>query len=178
MEINGKGEVVRSRFFDSVIERGPMTYTAVRRVLVDHDPEHLERYRDLVNQFKLMEELALFMYESRRARGNLDFDLPEAEIILDFQGMPENIVRAERNIAHRIIEEFMIAANEAVARHLKEHDFPLLYRVHEGPDAEALESLAPFLLSLGYRLPLKREGITPLEIQKLLEACAVSPRKT
>ena len=132
-----------------------MTYTAVRRILVDHDPEYLERYRDLVNQFKLMEELALLMYESRRARGNLDFDLPEAEIILDLQGMPENIVRAERNIAHRIIEEFMIAANEAVARHLKEHDFPLLYRVHEGPDAEALESIAPFLLES--RLPFAAE---------------------
>jgi ribonuclease R len=178
MEINGKGEVVRSRFFNSVIRSSErMTYTAVRQILVDQDPEQLERYRDLVDQFKLMEELALLMYESRRARGNLDFDLPEAEIILDLQGIPENIVRAERNIAHRIIEEFMIAANEAVARHLKEHNFPLLYRVHEGPDAEALESIAPFLLSLGYRLPLKREGITPLEIQKLLEACRGKPEE-
>jgi ribonuclease R len=178
MEINGKGEVVRSRFFNSVIRSSKrMTYTAVRRILVDKDPEHLERYRDLVDQFKLMQALALLMYESRRARGNLDFDLPEAEIIFDLQGMPENIVRAERNIAHRIIEEFMIAANEAVARHLKEQDFPLLYRVHEGPDAEALESIAPFLLSLGYRLPLKRERITPLEIQKLLEACRGKPEE-
>ena len=178
MEINGKGEVVRSRFFNSVIRSSKrMTYTAVRRILVDKDPEHLERYRDLVDQFKLMQALALLMYESRRSRGNLDFDLPEAEIILDLQGMPENIVRAERNIAHRIIEEFMIAANEAVARHLKEQDFSLLYRVHEGPDAEALESIAPFLLSLGYRLPLKRERITPLEIQKLLEACRGKPEE-
>ena len=178
MEINGKGEVVRSRFFNSVIRsRERMTYTAVRRILVDQDPEHLERYRDLVNQFKLMEELALLMYECRRARGNLDFDLPEAEIILDIQGMPENIVRAERSVAHRIIEEFMIAANEAVARHLKEQDLPLLYRVHEGPDAEALEAIAPFLLSLGYRLPLKREGITPPEIQRLLEACRGKPEE-
>jgi ribonuclease R len=178
MAINGKGEVVRSRFFNSVIRSHErMTYTAVRRILVDQDPEPLERYRDLVDQLKLMEELALLLYESRRARGNLDFDLPEAEIILDLQGMPENIVRAERNIAHRIIEEFMIAANEAVARHLKQQDFPLLYRVHEGPDTEALESIAPFLLSLGYRLPLKRERITPLEIQKLLEACRGKPEE-
>lgn len=178
MEINGKGEVVASRFFNSVIRSSErMTYTAVRRILVDQDPEHLERYQGLVDQFKLMEELALLLYENRRARGNLDFDLPEAEIILDLQGMPENIVRAERNIAHRIIEEFMIAANEAVARHLKERDFPLLYRVHEGPDAEAIESIAPFLLSLGYRLPLKREKMTPLEIQKLLEACRGKPEE-
>ena len=80
-----------------------------------------------------MEELALLIYANRKARGNLDFDLPEAEIVLDLQGLPENIVRAERNIAHRIIEEFMIAANEAVARELTAKDFPTLYRVHAGP---------------------------------------------
>lgn len=178
MEINSRGEIVRSRFFNSVIcSRERATYTAVRRILVDNNPEDVERYRDLVDQFKLMEELALLIYESRRARGNLDFDLPEAEIILDIQGAPENIIRAERNIAHRIIEEFMIAANEAVARHLKAHDFPLLYRVHQGPDQDSLESIAPFLLSLGYRLPLKREKIKPLEIQQLLEACRGKPEE-
>jgi ribonuclease R len=178
MEINVKGEVIRTRFFNSVIRSHErMTYTNVRKILVDKDPACLERYRDLVEQFKLMEELALLMYDGRRARGNLDFDLPEAEIVLDIQGMPENIVRAERNIAHRIIEEFMIAANEAVARHLEEQDLPLLYRVHEGPDAEALEAIAPLLLSLGYRLPVKREPITPLEVQRLLESCRGKPEE-
>jgi len=178
MEINDKGEVIRSGFFDSVIRSHErMTYTAVRRILVDKDSECLERYRDLVDQFKLMEELALLINETRRARGNLDFDLPEAEIILDLQGMPENIVRAERNIAHRIIEEFMIAANEAVARHLKREGFPLLYRVHQGPDEDSFESIAPFLLSLGYRLPAKREKITPLEVQRLLEAAHGKPEE-
>ena len=178
MEINDKGEVIRSRFFDSVIRSHErMTYTAVRRILVDKDSECFERYRDLVDQFKLMEELALLINETRRARGNLDFDLPEAEIILDLQGMPENIVRAERNIAHRIIEEFMIAANEAVARHLKREGFPLLYRVHQGPDEDSFESIAPFLLSLGYRLPAKREKITPLEVQRLLEAAHGKPEE-
>jgi ribonuclease R len=119
----------------------------------------------------------LLIYEGRKARGNLDFDLPEAEIILDLQGMPENIVRAERNIAHRIIEEFMIAANEAVARHLTEKGLPTLYRVHEGPDQEALEALAPFLLSLGYRLPQKKDNIAPLEIQRLLESARGRPEE-
>jgi ribonuclease R len=154
-----------------------MTYTNVRRILVDRDVESLARYRELVDEFKLMEELALLIYERRRARGNLDFDLPEAEIILDLQGLPENIVRAERNIAHRIIEEFMIAANEAVARHLTEKDFPTLYRVHEGPDQEALEALAPFLLSLGYRLPQKKDNVAPLELQKLLESARGKPEE-
>jgi ribonuclease R len=176
IEINGKGEVVHSRFFNSVIRSHErMTYTAVRRILVDKDSDMLERYRNLVEQFKLMEELALLMNETRKARGNLDFDLPEAEIILDIQGTPENIVRAERNIAHRIIEEFMIAANEAVACYLKAQNLPLLYRVHEGPDVEALEAIAPLLLSLGYRLPMKRDPITPLEVQRLLESCRGKP---
>jgi ribonuclease R len=178
IEFNAAGEVIRSRFFNSVIRSHErMTYTDVRRILVDRDPECAARYATLVDQFKLMEELALLIYQHRRARGNLDFDLPEAEIILDLQGLPENIVRAERNIAHRIIEEFMIAANEAVARRLKEQDLPLLYRVHEGPDREALEALAPFLLSLGYRLPLKKENITPLEMQRLLQACRGKPEE-
>jgi ribonuclease R len=178
IEFNAKGEVVRSRFFNSVIRsHHRMTYTNVRRILIDRAPELLAYYGTSVDQFKLMEELALLIYEQRKDRGNLDFDLPEAEIILDLQGMPENIVRAERNIAHRIIEEFMIAANEAVARHLTEKDFPTLYRVHEGPDQEALEGLEPFLLSLGYRLPQKKDNIAPLEIQRLLDAARGQPEE-
>ena len=178
LEINGKGDVIKTQFFNSIIRsRARMTYTDVKRVLMDRDPECLERYRDLVDDFKLMEELALLLMERRRARGSLDFDLPEAEIILDLQGMPENIVRAERSIAHRIIEEFMIAANEAVARHLKERDFPFLYRVHEGPDQDTLHAVSPLLLSLGYRLPLKRERITPKELQRILEACRGKPEE-
>ena len=178
IEFDAKGHVIRSRFFNSVIRsQERMTYTGVRRILVDRDPEVLERYRDLTDHFKLMEELALLIYGQRKARGNLDFDLPEAEIILDLQGVPENIVRAERNIAHRIIEEFMIAANEAVARQLTEKNLPLLYRVHEGPDREALEALIPFLLSLGYRLHLKKDTIAPSEIQKLLESARGKPEE-
>jgi ribonuclease R len=161
--------VIRSR------ER--MTYTDVRRILVDRNPATIARYADLVPQFELMEELTLLIFENRKARGNLDFDLPEAEIILDLQGVPENIVRAERNIAHRIIEEFMIAANEAVARFLTVKKMPLLYRAHEGPEKESLEAVAPFLSTLGYRLPLKKDKIAPLEIQKLLEAARGKPEE-
>ena len=178
IEFNSKGEVVRSRFFNSVIRsQERMTYTDVRRILVDRDEECIARYGSLVDTFRLMEELALLILANRKRRGNLDFDLPEAEIILDIQGKPENIVRAERNIAHRIIEEFMIAANEAVARHLTERDVSLLYRVHEGPDQDALEAIAPFLLSLGYRLPQKKDKIAPLEFQRLLESCRGKPEE-
>jgi ribonuclease R len=175
---NAKGEVVSTRFFNSVIRsRERMTYTDVRRILVNRDPATIGRYAELVPEFELMEELTLLIFENRKARGNLDFDLPEAEIILDLQGVPENIVRAERNIAHRIIEEFMIAANEAVARYLTAKELPLLYRVHEGPEKESLETVAPFLSTLGYRLALKKDKIAPLEIQKLLEAARGKPEE-
>ncbi|HXG52224.1 MAG TPA: ribonuclease R [candidate division Zixibacteria bacterium] len=178
LEIGARGEITRSRFLSSVIRsRARMTYTEVARILGDGDAEATARCRDLVGQFRLMEELALLLCERRRARGSLDFDLPEAEIVLDLQGVPENIVRAERNIAHRIIEEFMISANEAVARHLTEHHFPLLYRVHEGPDPQAVEAIAPFLASLGYRLPVKREKLAPTEVQRVLEACRGKPEE-
>jgi ribonuclease R len=178
IEYNAKGEIVSTRFFNSVIRsRERMTYTDVRRILVDRDPATIGRYIEWVPQFELMEELTLLIFENRKARGNLDFDLPEAEIVLDLQGVPENIVQAERNIAHRIIEEFMIAANEAVARYLTAKELPLLYRVHEGPERESLETVAPFLSTLGYRLALKKDKIAPLEIQKLLEAARGKPEE-
>ncbi|MGH7844752.1 MAG: ribonuclease R [Candidatus Binatia bacterium] len=178
LEINGKGEILKRHLYRAVIRsRARMTYTNVRRILVDRDAACAEQYRTLVDGFHLMEELATLLWEGRKARGSLDFDLPEAEIILDLQGMPENIVRAERNIAHRIIEEFMIAANEAVARHLKEQELPLLYRVHEDPDKETLRALEPFLLSLGYRLPLKREKLAPKDLQRVLEAARGKPEE-
>jgi ribonuclease R len=178
LAIDRKGEVREASFFPSVIRSSArMTYTEVRRILVDRDREAVERHRELVDDFKLMEELALLLMERRRGRGNLDFDLPEPEIILDLQGMPENIVRAERNIAHRLIEEFMIAANEAVARYLTEKELPILYRVHEGPDEETLNAISPFLLSLGYRMPLKRGKISSKDLQRLLEACRGKPEE-
>lgn len=178
LEFNSKGEIVKADFFSAVIRsRKRLTYTQVARILVHKNPEETENCRDLLDQLHFMEELALILIESRRVRGNLDFDLPEAEIILDPQGMPENIVRAERNIAHRIIEEFMIAANEAVARHLTKRDFPLLYRVHDEPEEDALDALDPFLLSLGYRLPVKRGKRTPRDLQKLLELCRGKPEE-
>ena len=178
MEIDERGDVGASRAMRTVIRsHARMTYTEVRRILVDRDADCMAQYRDLIDQFRMMEEVATLLWERRKARGTLDFDLPEAEIVLDLQGIPENIVRAERNIAHRIIEEFMIAANEAVARHLKEQELPLLYRVHEDPDKATLHALEPFLLSLGYRLPLKREKLTPKDLQRLLEACRGNPEE-
>ncbi|MFA5353723.1 MAG: RNB domain-containing ribonuclease, partial [Thermodesulfovibrionales bacterium] len=100
-----------------------------------------ERYSNLLRDFELMEELSLLIKDRRMGRGSLDFDLPEPEVLLDIQGNPEDIIRAERNIAHMIIEEFMIAANEAVAGYLEERGIPSLYRVHEEPDSLKLENI-------------------------------------
>ena len=136
----------------------------------------MARHPALVDPLRLMEELALRLMEKRQARGSLDFDLPEAEIILDIQGGRKHRPR-RANIAHRIIEEFMIAANEAVARHLTEKGFPLLYRVHEGPEEDTFQALIPFLLSLGYRPPMKRGKISSGDIQKLLDPAAGNPRR-
>jgi ribonuclease R len=178
LEINRKGEVQRADFFQAVIcSRARLTYTEVRRILVDRDQDAQWRTNEQVDQLKLMEELAHILIDNRKARGSLDFELPEAEIILDLQGKPASIVKTERTIAHRIIEEFMIATNEAVARHLKEKDFPLLYRLHEEPEEESLQALAPFLLTLGYRLPLKKGKTAPKDLQRILESCRGKPEE-
>ena len=148
MEFDRTGAKTGAEFFPSLIvsdER--MTYTSVRKILVDQDPKERKRYAALLREFELMDELAGLIRQRRIARGSLDFDLPEPEVILDMQGRPEAIIKAERNLAHMIIEEFMISANEAVAEHLTMLGLPTLYRIHEPPDAgkveEALRVLRP-----------------------------------
>ena len=113
----------------------------------------------------------------RRRRGSLDFDLPEAEIVLDLQGRPENIVRAERTVAHRLIEEFMLAANEAVAGFLAAHDTPLLYRVHEPPDPEKLQAFQEFIAHFNYGLELGPAGVDPHRLQTLLAELEGKPEE-
>ena len=132
LEIDARGDVVRQQFCRSVIrsvER--MTYTNVH-LLLEGDPAQRERYARLVAQFELMRELALMLNRRRARRGSIDFDLPEPLIVFDAQGVMTGIDRAPRNIAHRIIEEFMLAANEAVASHLTAHLPESIYRIHEG----------------------------------------------
>jgi ribonuclease R len=157
-----------SRFYPSVIRSAArLTYTTVKRILVDRDEESIATHTGLVDDLKLMEELALRLNARRRSRGSIDFDLPEPQIILDLQGETTAIVKAERNLAHRIIEECMLAANEAVATYLEENS-PSLYRVHESPDVAKLTDLAEFVFSFGYVLKLEEEKVSPAALQKLL----------
>uniref|UniRef100_C6E5S1 Ribonuclease R n=1 Tax=Geobacter sp. (strain M21) TaxID=443144 RepID=C6E5S1_GEOSM len=178
MLFDAAGERVDARFYTSVIKSAArLTYTTVKRILVDRDPEAVEQNAHLVEDLKVMEDLSLRLNAVRRTRGSIDFDLPEPQIILDLQGETTAIVRAERNLAHRIIEEFMLAANEAVAGFLENTPVPSLYRVHENPDPLKLKDLAEFVFGFGYILKLQDEKVNPLELQKLLAEVEGKPEE-
>ena len=167
------GLPVERRFYPSIIRsRARLTYTVVSRILTDRDPEQIARFHPLLDDLGTMEELCGWLTARRRARGSIDFDLPEPEIVLDIQGNTEAIVRSQRTLAHRIIEEFMLSANEAVASYLAGREVPALYRVHEPPDLEKLRSFQEFVHHLGLELPLAGERIEPATLQKLLDTAA------
>ncbi len=135
MDFNRQGVRLDSKFYPSVIKSDErMTYTSVKKILIDNDVREREKYGYLLRDFELTAELCGILRSKRLAGGSLDFDLPEPDVLLDMQGRPEAIISAERNFAHVIIEEFMIAANEAVAEYLAELEIPCLYRIHEEPD--------------------------------------------
>ncbi len=150
MEFDEDGNRINQRFYKSIINSNErMTYTSVKKLLVDKEQKERERYEYLLEDFELMEELCNLLKLRRMKRGSLDFDLPEPEVLLDIQGKLEAIIRAERNLAHMIIEEFMIAANEAVAEYLEDNQVPSLYRIHEEPDPAKLEDIDKVIRSLG-----------------------------
>ncbi len=149
IEFDRLGTVLKSSMYpSSIISDARLTYTSVRKILVDQDPHERRRYDHLLQYLELMAELCGLLRKRRLERGSLDFDLPEPEVLLDIQGTPEAILRAERNFAHMIIEEFMIAANEAVAGHLDSLGVPFLFRIHEEPDPLKLEEIARVMKTL------------------------------
>ncbi|MFN7917981.1 MAG: ribonuclease R [Vicinamibacterales bacterium] len=178
MEVNRNGEVVRAEFHDGVINSDErMTYTDVNAILTDRDPALLGRYAPLVPMFERMGELFRILNAARRRRGSIDFDLNETQLVLDEGGMVEAIVALERNIAHRLIEEFMLLANETVASYLEAQEAPALYRIHEEPDllkvAKFEEFVSTFDLSLGAELTALR----PKHFQKLIARIAGKPEE-
>ena len=179
MEVDQRnGAVVRYETHDGVIHSDErMTYTAVNAILTDRDPAVIERYRPLVPMFERMHELFKVLHARRRSRGSIDFDLKEPQIVLDEQGMVEAIIAHERNVAHRLIEEFMLLANETVAAHLESHDVPTLYRVHEEPDPAKVEVFEEFIATLGYNLSGEREEIEPRDFQRLVDKIAGKPEE-
>jgi ribonuclease R len=163
MEIDRRGAVLRSRFTAGVIRSAErMTYTNVNKVL-EGDAEMSARYAAQAEHFRLMRELALILNARRNGRGSIDFDLPEPLIEFDELGRMVTITRSERNIAHRIIEEFMLAANEAVARHLEDRALASLHRIHEKPDPKRVLEFEELAAAFGYSLGV--EGIAEREIK-------------
>ncbi len=153
MHFDNKGVIIDKDFYTSIINSNErMTYTSVKKIIGDKDHIERKKYGYLLKDFRIMEELYTLLRKQRIKRGSLDFDLPEPEILLDIQGNPEAIIKAERNIAHMMIEDFMIAANEAVGSHLEKLGIPSLYRVHEKPDTAKLEELRPIFHSLGIKV--------------------------
>jgi ribonuclease R len=170
---------VRGTTFQDAVMRSAarLTYTEVRQALADHDIAVRERLGPLVEPLEHAARLATLLSARRHARGAIDFDLPEAEVILDLRGRPEQIVRAERSIAHRMIEEFMLAANEAVARELARRKLPFLHRVHEPPGPESVRELARFLEGFGLRLRLEGGAPSPAAFQAVLERVGGRPEE-
>ena len=179
MEVDKKnGHVLRYEMHDGVINSDErMTYNQVNAILTDKDPAMLARYKPLVPMFEEMGELFEILNARRRRRGSIDFDLKESQIVLDDQGMVEAIVASERNIAHRLIEEFMLLANETVARHLQTNFMPTLYRVHEEPDPAKVEQFEEFIGSLGYSLSTSGEDVMPKDFQRLVTQIAGKPEE-
>lgn len=172
------GTIKAATFYPAIIRSAArLTYTIVRDILVDRGEEQLAAYRHLVGDLEVMKELALRLMDKRRKRGSIDFDLPEPQIVLDLQGHTEAIVKAERNLAHRLIEEFMLAANEAVAAHIEQRSMPSLYRVHEPPDPAKLADFAEFIFNFGYQLRVTEDGVAPRELQQLLDDAAGKPEE-
>lgn len=169
MEVSARGEVVRHEMHDGVIRSDArMTYTAVNAVLTERDPAALKDYAALVPMFELMRDLFEILNARRRRRGSIDFDLPEAQVVLDADGFIADIIASERNVAHRLIEEFMLLANETVAGHLESHAMPSLYRIHERPDPLKVEQFEEFVSSFGFSLAAPAGAVKPMDFQKLV----------
>ncbi len=178
MTIDQKGEVVSHEIVESVIRVDRrMSYTSVKKILDDKDEETCREYEELVPMFELMRELAGILREKRKKRGSIDFDFPESKIILDGQGHPVEIKPYERNVATKIIEDFMLIANETVAEHFHWMELPFVYRTHDNPDPEKISKLGTFIRNFGYSIKSRQEEIHPKELQKLLAKIEDTPEE-
>ena len=169
MTINEKGAVIDHTIAETVVridER--MSYTSVKKILEEKDEAETTRYKELVPMFELMAELSGILREKRRQRGSIDFDFPETKMILDENGRPIDIKPYDRNVATKIIEDFMLLANETVAEDYFWQEIPFVYRTHESPDEDKVKKLATFINNFGHSLHISNKEVRPKEIQKLL----------
>lgn len=178
MKIDGQGNVVDYEITETVINvNRRMSYTSVKKIL-EGDENEAKVYEQFVPMFNLMAELSAILRKKREARGAIDFDFPESKIVLDRQGHPLHIGPYERNVATKIIEDFMLCANETVAQHFYWLETPFVYRCHENPDSDKMKKLGLFIRNFGYRMKLGRgEEIHPKELQKLLSNIDGTPEE-
>ena len=179
MEINPQGQVVTHEIFQSVIKTTErMTYADVNKILVDKDEETRARYEGLVSFFEDMEELAAILRKKRFDRGAIDFDFKEAKVLVDEEGKATDVVLRTRSVAEKLIEEFMLAANETVAEHFHWLKLPFVYRIHEDPDTEKLNKFLEFITNFGYVVRGNANTVHPRALQMLLEEVRGEPEET
>lgn len=177
MDFDRSGKRLDRKFCKSVItSHHRLTYTVVKQILVDRDQTLATEYSDILSQLQEMEQLAAVLEKKRLARGSIGFSIPEAEVLIDSENQVNDVIRAERNMAHKIIEEFMLAANEAVALTLFTEDFPTLYRIHEPPDDMKIKEFTTFARTLGLHLPATNSG-SPKWFGKVLSMVSGSPKE-
>ena len=178
MEVDAQGTVLDHRIAGTVIHVDRrMTYTAVNAVVTDRDEAVMAEYEEFVPMFDCMKELADILRENRRKRGAIDFDFPESKIVLNEQGKPLEIKPYERNAATRIIEDFMLLANETVAEDYYWQSIPFLFRSHDNPDPEKMKQLGTFINNFGYFIKMQHGEIHPKELQKLLDKIEGTPEE-
>lgn len=169
LDFDSSGSRTDASFYPSlIVSNERMTYSSVKKIILDRDAHERERYQHITHDLDLMSELAGLIKDKRSKRGSLDFDLPEPEVLLDIQGNPEAIVAAERTFAHMLIEEFMIAANEAVAEYLESKGVPSLYRIHEEPDLSKMQDVARAVRPLG--ISVSATGLKPQDFAQILSS--------
>ncbi|WP_246942554.1 ribonuclease R [Bacillus pinisoli] len=179
MVVNQQGEVVSHEIFESVIKTTErMTYKDVNLILEDKDEEVREKYNSLVPMFELMGELAQILRNKRIERGAIDFDFKEAKVLVDEDSKPTDVVLRERSVAERLIEEFMLLANETVAEHFHWMNLPFMYRVHEDPKEEKLNRFFEFITNFGYVVRGSGNSIHPRALQQVLETVQGTPEET
>lgn len=177
MDIDSKGTIVSHKLAETVINVDKrMTYTAVKKILKGED-ELVTEYHEFLEMFHRMEELAKILREKRYRRGSIDFDFPESKITLDERGVPIEIKAYDRNTATKIIEDFMLAANETVAEDIFWLDLPFVYRTHDNPDPEKIQALGMFINNFGHAIKITNDEIHPKELQRLLENIEGTPEE-
>ncbi|MFC5466611.1 ribonuclease R [Lederbergia graminis] len=178
MEINDQGEVVSHEIFQSVIKTTErMTYSDVNKILIEKDEELRNKYESLVPMFELMEELQGVLQNKRMKRGAIDFDFKEAKVLVDDDGKPTDVVIRERSIGERIIEEFMLIANETVAEHFHWLDVPFIYRIHEDPKEDKLQRFFEFITNFGLIVRGTANAVHPRALQEIIEAVQGKPEE-